>query len=487
MPLDEFEDHRLAKLEELKALGIDPYGSRFENVQPISEIREAFEPDNPKQVRAAGRIALLRAMGKATFAHIRDRTGEIQVFFQKNRLGDEKFHVHKQLQPGDLVGVDGELKATRTGEITIFVSDFKVLAKALMSPPEKWHGLRDQDIRYRRRYVDLFTNRDVMDTFATRSRVVDTIRAFLSERGFLEVETPMMQPVPGGAAARPFVTHHNTLDMDLYMRVAPELYLKRLLVGGLEKVFEINRNFRNEGIDRQHNPEFTCLELYQAYADYTDMMELTESLIRKLAMDVDESGKLPFGDEVLDYASPFRQVTYADAFEQANGVPITDIDAVRAKAKHMEMETAGLADELVVSHVFEATVEDGIVQPTFILDYPSALSPLTKPKESAPEIAERWELFIAGMEIGPAYTELNDPQLQEEKFHQQLQGLDDEEQTLRTVDRDFLRALAYGMPPAGGLGLGVDRLVMLMTNRQAIREVILFPLLRPEEAAEESR
>lgn len=481
----DYEENRLAKLQELRGLGIDPYGSRFPGVQPIAEVLAAFEEGKPKAVRAAGRIMLLRPMGKASFVHLKDRTGAIQVFFQRDRLGDENFRVQKQLQPGDLVGVDGELKKTRTGEITIFVDEFTVLAKALMSPPEKWHGLRDHDARYRRRYVDLFANPGVMEGFLVRSRLIEAVRAFVRELGFLEVETPMMQPVPGGAAARPFITHHNALDMDLYLRVAPELYLKRLLVGGMERVFELNRNFRNEGIDRQHNPEFTTLELYQAYADYTDMMELTESLVRTLARQIDEGGNIPFGEHVIDYASPFRRVGYAEAFEEANGFPASDTDRVRARAKEHGIEPQGKAAEVVLNAVFEMTVEDRIVQPTFILDYPAALCPLTRPKADDPHVAERWDLFIGTMEIGTAFTELNDPQLQEEKFREQLAGVDAEEMTLRTMDHDFLRALAYGMPPAGGLGLGIDRLVMLLTGRTGIREVILFPHLRPETAHED--
>ncbi len=477
----EAEDFRLAKLSELRRLGVYPYGCRFPDTQPIGEIVRSFDPQRPRTVRAAGRIASLRAMGRASFADIKDRTGKVQVFFQHKRLGDEKFRIHKLLEPGDIVGVEGELTSTRTGEITIFVADFRVLAKALLSPPEKWHGLRDPELRYRLRYVDLFANEGVADRFVKRSRIVDAMRDFLRERGFLEVETPMMQSLPGGAAARPFTTHHNALDMDLYLRVAPELYLKRLLVGGMERVFEINRNFRNEGIDRQHNPEFTTLELYQAYADYGDMMELAEALIRALALKFGEAGRLPFGDVEIDYASPFRRVSYLGAFEEASGFPGQDLGRVRQRARELGIDEAGLGDELVLDRVFERTVEERTVQPTFIIDYPAALCPLTKPKADDPRLAERWDLIIGGMEIGVAYSELNDPQLQEQKFLEQLKGQDEQEATLRTVDRDFLRALAYGMPPAGGMGLGVDRLVMLMTNQTAIREVILFPLLRPLE------
>ncbi len=481
MSLIEVEDFRLAKLQELRRLGVDPYGGRFPNAQPIAEIRARFEPDVPRKVRAAGRITNLRAMGRASFMDIKDRTGSIQLFFQHKRLGDEKFRIHQQLEAGDLVGVDGELTRTRAGEVTIFVDEFQVLAKALISPPEKWHGLRDPELRYRRRYVDLFANNAVMERFRSRSRIVRLVREFLHARGFVEVETPMMQTVPGGAAARPFVTHHNALGIDLYLRVAPELYLKRLLVGGMEKVFEINRNFRNEGLDREHNPEFTLLELYQAYGDYTDMMELAETLIRTLALQVDAGGKLPFGGHEIDYAAPFRRLSYFEALEEANGICACDTESVRARARELGIAEANLADELVLDRVFERTVEAHLIQPTFVLDYPAALSPLTRPKADDPSLALRWDLFIGGTEMGTAYSELNDPLVQEQKFLQQLQGQDEEQATLRTVDHDFLRALAYGMPPAGGLGLGIDRLVMLLTNSPAIREVILFPLLRPRQ------
>jgi lysyl-tRNA synthetase class 2 len=479
--MNEQEDFRVAKLNELKRLGVEPYGCRFPDVEPIASIRGSFDETRPRKARTAGRITNLRSMGKATFLDIKDRSGKIQVLIQKNKVGDRAFEIHKQLEPGDIIGVEGELARTRTGELTIFTESFTVLAKALISPPEKWHGLRDTDIRYRRRYVDLFANAQVLDCFLKRSLIVDGIREFLRARGFIEVETPMMHPVAGGAAAEPFITHHNALDMDLFLRVAPELYLKRLLVGGMERVFEINRNFRNEGLDRRHNPEFTTVEVYQAYGDYTDMMQLAEELIRSLALKIDPSGKLPFGDEVIDYASPFRKVTYHEVFAQVNGFPASDIRRVREVARKLEINERALGDELVLGEVFEKTVEEELVQPTFVVDFPAALCPLARPKAGNPALAERWDLYIAGMEIGPAYSELNDPLLQEQKFHEQLRGLDRAESTLRTVDYDFIRALSYGMPPAGGLGIGVDRLVMLLTNNPAIREVILFPLLRPEE------
>ncbi len=481
MSLIEYEDFRLDSLQELRERGVDPFGSRFPDTEPIADVLDQFEEDNPKTVRTAGRITNVREMGKATFMDIKDYSGSIQLFFQQKRLGEEQFEIHEHFQPGDLVGVDGDLTKTRTDEITIFVDDFTFLTKALRRPPEKWHGLKDPETRYRQRYLDLFANDEVMDCFLQRSEIISQIRDFLESSDFMEVETPMMQSVPGGAAARPFVTHHNALDLDLYLRVAPELYLKRLLVGGMDRVFEINRNFRNEGIDRQHNPEFTSLELYQAYADYTDMMELTESLIRSLALEIDPDGQLPFGDHVIDYASSFRKVDYATAFEEANGFPIDDHQRLVERAEELDISTEDIGHELLLENVFEATVEDEIIQPTFIMDYPAALSPLTRPKEDNPDIAERWDLIIGGMELGPAYTELNDPRLQEEKFLQQLEGEDQAEETFRSVDHDFLRALAHGMPPAGGMGLGIDRLVMLLTDNPAIREVVLFPLLRPVE------
>ncbi|MBS3763056.1 MAG: lysine--tRNA ligase [Planctomycetes bacterium] len=475
----EYEDFRLDTLEALRERGIDPFGGRFPDTQSIASIRESFEEDNPKAVRAAGRITNLRDMGKASFVDIKDKTGSIQIFFQEKRLGEENFEVYQQLQAADIVGVSGDLTKTRTGEITIFVDKFQVLSKALLRPPEKWHGLKDEEFRYRRRSVDLFTNDEVMERFLLRSELNQSIRSLLQDRGFIEVETPMMQPIPGGAAARPFVTHHNALDIDLYLRVAPELYLKRLLVGGMERVFEINRNFRNEGVDRQHNPEFTSLELYQAYADYSDMRELTEDLIRSLALNINSEGLIQYGDYEIDFTVPFQQVDYREAFEEKNDFPPDDSEKLREKAQELDLDVSGTGDELLLERVFERTVEDEIIHPTFIFDYPAALSPLTKPCPDDEAQAQRWDLFIGGLEMGTAYTELNDPQLQEEKFLQQLEGEDAEQETLRTVDLDFLRALAHGMPPAGGMGVGIDRLVMLLSDSPSIREVILFPLLRP--------
>ncbi len=476
MSFIEPEDFRLAKLERLRELGVDPYGGRFPDRTPLSRLTDEFEQLEGQTVRAAGRITNQRTMGRASFMDIKDWTGSVQVFFQLNRLGEEKFEVHEQLDAGDIVGVEGELTRTRTGEITVFVDDFTVMAKALVNPPEKWHGLRDQELRYRRRSVDLFTNDDVMECFLKRTEIVRAIRDFLDDRGFIEVETPMMQTVPGGAAARPFRTHHNALDIDLYLRIAPELYLKRLLVGGLEKVFEINRNFRNEGISTQHNPEFTMLEAYESYGDYESMMCLTEDLIVYLADEVCGSLSLPFGEQTIDYTPPWPRLKFWDLLEGATGVSRGDEAAIRRLAEEHQVQGAqNEHPEWLAYHVFEKVVEADLIDPVFVVGYPKSISPLAKADPEDPKLAERFELYIGGMEMAPAYTELNDPLEQEQRFLQQV-GSDEERQDL---DQDFLQAQAYGMPPAGGLGVGIDRLVMALTNRTSIREVILFPLLRP--------
>jgi lysyl-tRNA synthetase class 2 len=472
------EEFRLRKLEELRRLGIDPYGGRYPDTSPLRELVEGFEERKGTTVRAAGRIANLRAMGKASFIDIKDLSGRIQLYFQSDRLGPERFLVHQQLEPGDIVGVQGELTKTRTGEITIFVDEFAVLAKALLSPPEKWHGLRDREKRCRQRYVDLFANDDVMDCFLKRTEIVRAIRKFLQGRGYVEVETPMMQPVPGGAAARPFHTHLDALDMDLYLRIAPELYLKRLLVGGMGKVFEINRNFRNEGVSTQHNPEFTMLELYEAYGDYETMMELVEQLIVHLARDLCGGLVLPYGDWEVDLTPPWQRRKFWELLEEHAGLRRGDEAAIRIRAGELGTEGAWTEHpDYLAYRVFEKTLEEVLINPTFVIDYPRSISPLARAKADDPDLAERFELYIAGMELAPAYTELNDPQEQERRFLEQVTHEDEQER----LDKDFLRALSYGMPPAGGMGLGIDRLVMVLTNRTSIREVILFPLLRPEE------
>jgi lysyl-tRNA synthetase class 2 len=351
-----------------------------------------------------------------------------------------------------------------------------MLCKSLCQPPEKFHGLSDIDLRYRQRYVDLWANPEVMGLFKSRSRIINSIRGFLTQKGFLEVETPMMQTIAGGAAAKPFITHHNTLDMDLYLRIAPELFLKRLLVGGMEKVFEINRNFRNEGLSRRHNPEFTMLELYQAYADYNVMMEITEEVVGNLLDEAGQGRKIKFDDMDVDLTSPWRRATYADLLKEYSGCAIDDMDALRAKAQQLGIDEKGVDDAVVINEVFEETVEKNLIDPTFVIDYPAQLCPLTKQKKDDPAYAERFELYIAKMELANAYTELNDPAVQEENFKIQLKGQDE---TMATMDEDFVNALKYGMPPAGGLGIGIDRLVMILTGATSIRDVILFPLLKP--------
>lgn len=474
---NKFEQQRREKRQKIEQMGLDPYGGRMEEPMSAQSVKSGYEEG--KKARCAGRIVLLRDIGKLMFVTLRDSGGTIQIGLSKQLLGD-RWEMLKLLDLGDLVWVEGQLGKTKTGEITIWVEKIELLAKALLQPPEKFHGLADPDLRYRQRYVDLWANPEVMERFLKRSAMVSSIRSFLQGRGFVEVETPMMQAIAGGAAARPFTTHHNTLDIDLYMRIAPELFLKRLLVGGMEKVFEINRNFRNEGLSTRHNPEFTMMELYQAYADYEVMMEITEEMVTMLVATHCSGGQLPFGEKTIDYSRPWRRATYAELLKECAGCDMDDIAAVRQKARQLGVHDIDKKDDaVVVSEVFEATVEEKLMNPTFVLDYPAAICPLTKQSKKDPRFAERFELFIAGMEVANAYTELNDPDVQEANFRHQLRGLSAEE-SMAKMDEDFINALKYGMPPAGGLGIGIDRLVMLLTNATTIRDVILFPLLRPE-------
>ncbi len=473
--LNKLVHQRREKLARLREMGIDPYGGRHDGIESSESIRSTYvENQEGQRSRAAGRIVLLRDIGKLVFVTLRDWTGTIQLGITKPLLAGQ-WEAVKLLDLGDLISAEGTLGRTKTGELTIWVDRFSMMSKSLLPPPEKFHGLADVDLRYRQRYVDLWANPDVMVRFRRRSRILDSIRRFLQERGFMEVETPMMQAIAGGAAARPFITHHNTLNMDLYLRIAPELFLKRLLVGGMEKVFEINRNFRNEGLSTRHNPEFTMMELYQAYGDYHAMMEITESLITSLIETDAEGMALPFGELTIHYARPWRKAKYSDLLKDYAGCSIDDLPAVRAKARSMGIVEAGMDDAVVINEVFEGAVEHHLVDPTFVMDYPAALCPLTRQSKTDPRFAERFELFIGRMEVANAYTELNDPQVQEENFLRQLRG---QEETMATMDEDFVNALKYGMPPAGGLGIGIDRLVMLLTNATSIRDVILFPLLK---------
>lgn len=554
---DRFEAARLEKLQKIVALGHDPFGQRFDGHRPIADVRPLC-PDaagvNGPDVRIAGRIMLRRKAGKLRFFDVQDATGRIQLLFSRGDLSDAQWELMSQLDLGDLIGVDGAMRRTESGEVSLFVRELTILGKSLAQPPEKWHGLEDVETRLRQRYSDLIYSEGVRDKLLLRSRIVDSVRQTLRSRDYVEVETPVLHAIAGGAAARPFITHHNALDISLYLRIALELHLKRLLVGGIERVYELGRVFRNEGIDATHNPEFTMLEAYQAYGDYGSMMDLTEAIVVNAARAVKHSGfgirdsdaadqrpeadhpgrdanprklTLPWGPGTIDLTPPWPRRTYAELFAEAIGIDMTDHEAVRAKwkahfgarAAYVATESPALAatgethvagqhpvhgpalnpagakphappthidpdlahPDVLISELFEEFVEPklGVGAPVFVLDYPAAVCPLTKRKRGAEHVAERFELYIQGMEIANAYTELNDPRLQEELFRTQLAGLPEEE-SMAKMDHDFIRALKVGMPPAGGLGIGIDRLVMLLTNSQTIRDVIFFPLLRPE-------
>lgn len=473
---NKLEQQRQQNLERVEQLGIDPYGSRYDGAEYSVSVKDRFvDGDETQRGKCAGRIVLLRDIGKLIFITLRDSQGIIQIGLSQKLLA-EQWELIKLFELGDIIGAQGQVGKTRTGEITIWADEVTFLSKSLKQPPEKFHGLSDIDLRYRQRYVDLWANPEVMERFRNRSKIIATIRQHLIEKDFLEVETPMMQSIAGGAAARPFTTHHNSLDMDLYLRIAPELFLKRLLVGGMEKVFEINRNFRNEGLSRRHNPEFTMIELYQAYADYNVMMDITEEVVTLLVEKYCDGNVVEFGDMSIDYTSPWRRAKYADLVKEYSGCDIDDIAAVRKKARELGLNESQMDDSVVINEVFEETVEKNLINPTFVIDYPAVLCPLTKRKKNDPDYAERFELFIGKMELANAYTELNDPAVQEENFRIQLRG---QEETMATMDEDFINALRYGMPPAGGLGIGIDRLVMLLTSATTIRDVILFPLLKP--------
>jgi lysyl-tRNA synthetase class 2 len=491
---DQLEAARREKLRKLVELGIDPWGGRFEGHARIADIRSradeiseapAASPDQAPElhgpkVRAAGRIVLARDTGKLIFLNIRDWTGDIQLFIGKKQVGEQNWSLAQCFDLGDIIGVDGELKRTKTGELTIFAERLHFLTKSIEPPPDKYHGLADPELRQRLRYLDLIHGEGVLPRFLNRTKVVQSIRRTLTDRGFVEIEGPTLHTIAGGAAARPFLTHHNALDMKLYLRIALELHLKRLMVGGVEKVFELGRVYRNEGISPRHNPEFTMLEVYEAYGDYSTMMDLMEQLIVN-AVEAVAPGqrKLPWGEETIDFTPPFARKTYDELFEEHTGVSSTDQVAVKNLADAIGFETAGKHPDVIKSEVFEDKVEDQLVGPIFVLDYPASICPLTKRKRSNPAVAERFELFIQRMEISNAYTELNDPDLQEQLFRTQLAG-QKEEDSMAKMDHDFIRALRHGMPPAGGLGVGIDRLIMLLTNSQSVRDVILFPLLRHE-------
>ena len=488
---------RRANLEALRKLGVDPYPHRFDPQASVEAIVQAHGAKSGEALdaervttRTAGRILAIRSFGKANFLVLSDGKARIQAYIRQDSLAERDFQMFKLLDFGDWVGVEGRLFRTKTGEFTIWASKLEFLAKCLLPLPEKWHGLTDIEIRYRQRYLDLIVNPDARRVFEIRSRVVAATREFLTARGFLEVETPMMQSIPGGALARPFVTHHNALDMPLYMRVAPELYLKRLTVGGVERVFEINRNFRNEGISTQHNPEFTMLEFYWAYADYTDLMPLTEQLLAEVAHKAMGTVEIQYGDHAISFTAPFRRLSLREAAREAasrrlgTAVEAGDLrsrDAAAALAARLGVGVApGTGAGTITAAIFEALCEDDLVQPTFVYDFPTEVSPLAKQKADDPDTVERFELYAAGFELANAFSELNDPTEQQRRFEEQLRrrvGGDDE---AHAMDEDYIRALEFGMPPAAGEGVGIDRLVMLLTNSPSIRDVILFPLMRPK-------
>jgi len=488
--INELIEQRIKKLAELRQSGIEPFGSSFYAEDHASELlnkfgsvaKEALEA-NPVSCSLAGRIISMRDFGKAAFAHIQDTTGKIQAYFKKDMLGEKQIIV-KKLDIGDIIGLKGKLFRTKTDELTVEVNDLVFLTKSLRSLPEKWHGLKDIETRYRQRYVDLIVNPEVRQTFVKKSIIIKAIRDFLESKGFIEVETPMMHPIPGGATARPFKTHHNALGIDLYLRIAPELYLKRLLVGGYERVYELNRNFRNEGISTKHNPEFSMLEFYIAYRDYHFLMSFTEELITHVSKKTLGTLKIPYGDTIIDLTPPWPRISMLEALMQ-KGVPqeiFNGSEKARAWAKANKIEIEeGASSGKILDEIFKERVEPELIQPTFIIDHPVELSPLAKKKSDNPALAERFELFITSREIANAFSELIDPIEQRQRLLTQVEAKAQGDEEAHWMDEDFVRALEYGMPPAAGEGVGIDRLVMLLTNSQSIRDVILFPQLKPEQ------
>jgi len=488
---NEQRQQRIKKLDLLRQAGVAPYGTRFDTKDRAGDLirlhgqktKETLEQERIS-CTVAGRIVALRRFGKAAFAVLQDGSERLQTYLKKDVLSSQAYTVTEQLDLGDWIGVTGILFRTKTNEFTVEVHELTFLSKALRPLPEKWHGLTDVETRYRQRYVDLIANPDVHGIFAIRSRVITGIRAFLIERGFLEVETPMMHPIPGGAAAKPFVTHHNALGVDLYLRIAPELYLKRLIVGGFPRVFEINRNFRNEGISTIHNPEFTMLEFYVSYADYQDLIRLTEELISSLAQQLLGTTVIEYQSQTINLAPPWRRWSYHQAILEVNGLApavLTDREQALAAAKQLNVPVDPKWPLFnIVNEIFEETVEPRLEQPTFITDYPIEISPLARRKDADPALTDRFELYIAGREIANAFSELNDPLDQRERFEGQAAQREAGNEEAHVVDEDFLRALEYGMPPTAGEGIGIDRLIMLFTNQASIRDVVLFPQLRPE-------
>jgi len=482
---------RIDKYNVLKRdMGVAHFPNTYKKDTDIPEFIESYQNEKPEDLlevqtvhHMAGRIIAMRTFGKASFIHFQDGSGRLQAFFEKNMLGEEAYALFKKLDIGDIIGLWGTPVKTRTGELSLYVRGFELLTKSFQPLPEKWHGLKDVEIRYRQRYVDLIVSPEARQTFITRTRIISAIRAYMDTHGFMEVETPMMQTIAGGATAKPFLTHHNSLDMDLFLRIAPELYLKRLLVGGFERVYEINRNFRNEGLSTRHNPEFTMMEFYQAYADYTDLMEFTEDMISTIADQVLGKQVITYQGTEIDLTTPWRRYTLKDAAIEIGGVPREVFeDRARALAFCREREIDAAGDETLGElqlALFEATVEEKLIQPVFITSYPTDVSPLSRKNTENPALVDRFELYIAGMEIANAFSELNDPFDQRERFIEQLKKKEGPSE----LDEDYIRALEYGMPPAAGEGIGIDRLVMILTDSPSIRDVILFPLLRKGEVS----
>lgn len=482
--LHELKRIRREKLAELQDAGADPYQQvRFDRTHHTIDIRDHFDEMEGKTVRLAGRMMSKRIMGKASFSDMSDRYGRLQLYVKRDNVGEDVYKGYKKMDIGDIVGIEGEVFRTQKGEISVMVHDLTLLSKSLSPLPEKWHGLKDTDMRYRQRYVDLIVNPEVRDTFEKRSKIVREIRNFMDARGFMEVETPCLNTIPGGAAARPFITHHNALDIDMYMRIATELHLKRLIVGGLEQVYEIGRIFRNEGMDTKHNPEFTTIELYQAFTDYNGMMDITEDMIVHVCNKVLGATKVTYQGVEIDFAKGWQRLTMADAVKQYSGIDFMAIDGeealrqVRAKGVEVDKGKDSWGDLLALC--FEEFVEEKLMQPTFIIDYPVEISPLAKRMGADPRLTERFELFVYGRELANAFSELNDPIDQKQRFERQvaLRAAGDDEASM--MDDDFVNALEYAMPPTGGMGMGIDRLVMLLTDSASIRDVLLFPTMKP--------
>lgn len=480
---------RVEKLKSLQAEGKDPFEIvKYDRTHTSKEVKENFEELEGKNVKVAGRLMLKRVHGKAGFSDIHDRYGKIQIYIRIDDVGEEKLKFFKTLDIGDILGVEGRVFKTKTEEISIHVTDFTLLTKSIRPLPEKWHGLKDPDLRYRQRYVDLIMNQDVRDTFFKRTKIISAIRRFLDSRDFIEVETPILAPIASGAAARPFKTHSNSLDIDLHLRIATELYLKRLIVGGFERVYDMGKNFRNEGIDIRHNPEFTMIELYQAYTDYHGMMELCENLVAYCCMEVNGTTKVDYQGTEIDFAPPWNRITMKDAVKKYAEVDFNEISSdeqAREIAKKLHLEK-DLKKELkdcskadILNAAFEGYVEEHLIQPTFIMDYPVEISPLTKKKKGEPGITERFEAFVYAREISNAYSELNDPIDQKERFLQQLKERELGDDEAYEIDDDFINAIEIGMPPTGGIGIGIDRIIMFLTNAYSIRDVILFPTMKP--------